>query len=181
MIQCLGHQLWSQVCYLPVFNNIFRKADGSIDANPQNLTVIGATFDVEIHVPPMVADALRAAGQEVPAPITGLALIDTGATLMSADEACLQKLKLTPIGTIDSITAKGPMLQKTYVARLYFPRMSAEFNQLFNLIQLPGSDLAGQMVPLVPPQPMIVLLGRTALAHCQFTWNGPLGIWTLAY
>lgn len=145
------------------------------------LMAVGACMDVEIHIPPVVADALKAAGKSVPPPVTGMAMVDTGATLTCANEDCLKKLNLPPIGTVTSLTANGPVLQNQYVARLYFPRMPATFNAAFELIALPGSNLTGQKVPVVPPQDLIVLIGRTALARCILVWNGPAGYWSLSH
>ncbi len=42
-----------------------------------------------------------------------------------------------------------------------------------------GVNLDGQMIPSVPPQPIIALLGRNLLEKGILIYNGVGGFWTL--
>jgi hypothetical protein len=112
----------------------------------------------------------------VPAPQTGIALIDTGATMTCVHEPILKLLTLNPIGAVTSGTANGPVQQSLYPASLHFTALGFGIE----LDQVAGVDLAGQTVPLNPPQNVVALIGRNVLSRCIFIYNGPGGFWTLA-
>jgi hypothetical protein len=139
--------------------------------------MVGAVLDIEIHVPPQIAKVLTDGGQPVPAPVTGLALIDTGATITGVHHECLSRLALNPIGKMDTGTAGGVVKRDMFPARLVCPSQ----RWAFDLAAVLSVDLAGQLIPMVPqPQPVIALLGRNFLEKCLFIYNGPGGFWTLS-
>lgn len=98
-----------------------RVNDSSGNPSPGGLTNVGAFFPIEVHVPPAIAALLDDQNMPVPAPFSGLALIDTGATLTCVHETLLARLGLNPIGVITSGTASGPVQQNVYPARIVFP------------------------------------------------------------
>lgn len=130
---------------------------------------------VEIHVPPVIAQVLISRGDPVPAPVTGLALVDTGATFTCVHERVLQQLGLNPVGVVTSGTAGGPVQQSQYPVRLLSPDQGWTFDLITTAV-----DLRGQQVPVQPPQDLIALIGRDLLRNCVLVWNGPAGFWTLA-
>jgi len=158
---------------LPVYNR-FLLNPANNQADPALLTLAGAVLPIEIHVPPVIAQVLVDRGDPVPAPITGLAIIDTGATLTCVHEPVLQQLGLNPTGIVHSGTASGPVQQSQYPARLISPDQGWTFD-----VTATGVNLTGQQVPTSPPQPLIALIGRDLLQNCVLIWNGPGGFWTL--
>jgi len=139
------------------------------------LTQLGAFFPVEVHVPPQIADVMVKAGQVIPKGISGIGLIDTGATLTCIEENALISLGLHPIGQVNSGTANGLKPCNVYPARIVFPTKG----WTFDLGQAMGVNLAGQTIPTNPPQPIIALLGRNLLERSVFIYNGITGLWTI--
>ena len=158
---------------MPVHNRfVLNPANNSPDQ--ALLAVAGAVLPIEIHVPPVIAQALVARGDPVPTPMSGLALIDTGATLTAVHEPVLQQLGLNPTGIVQSGTANGPVQQSQYPTRLVSPDQGWTFD-----VTATGVNLTGQQVPTNPPQQLIALIGRDLPQHCLLIWNGPGGFWTL--
>jgi hypothetical protein len=158
---------------MPIYNRFFR--DSSQQINPNGLMLVGAVLPIEIHVPPQIAQVLADRGDPIPAPVSGLALIDTGATLTCVHEPVLQQLGLNPIGIVQSGTASGPVQQSQYPARLVSP----DQGWTSDINAVTGVNLSGQQIPLDPPQDLIALIGRNLLQHWVLIWNGPGGFWTL--
>ena len=139
------------------------------------LMAAGAFLSVDVDLPPQVSSTVTAAGQAPPPSATGLALVDTGATLTAVHEPLLKGLGLNPVGVVTSGTAAGPIQQSLYFARLVFPVLGWTIDQ-----QVTGVDLTGQAVQTNPPQPIVALLGRNLLQNAVLIWNGPAGSWALA-
>lgn len=121
---------------------------------------------------------LGANAAALPAPVSGVALIDTGATATCVHEPVLQQLGLNPIGTIDSGTAAGLTQHKLYPARLEFPAdgIDREFNSVA------GVNLAGQAVILGgATHPIIALIGRDVLSDWILIYNGVGGVVTISF
>ena len=153
---------------------------GAPDRDPANLQKVGAYTPVEIHTPSAIAAAFNAAGQPIPAPVTGLALIDTGATFTGLDNKVAATLGLNPVNIVNVGTADGMAQANVYTVRLEFPTLGNNVDPW----QTVGADLTGQSIqtdPGTPPQDIIVLIGRDYLQHCLMIWNGPNGSWTIAY
>ena len=130
----------------------------------------GANTPVDVSAPTALAAALPAATSA-----TGLAHVDTGATLTCVHEPILQGLGLKPVGVINSGTAAGPVQQSLYFARLTFPVFGWSGD-----LQVVGVDPSGQQVPTDPPQNMTALLGRNLLQYWLLVWNGPGGFWSIS-
>ena len=137
---------------------------------------MGAFFSIEIHIPPKIAQVLTDAGQPVPSCVTGLGLIDTGATSTCVHEKILQDLGLNPVGIVNSGTASGQKEQNVYPARIVCPTEGWGLD----LSRAVGVDLTGQIIPKIPPEPIIALLGRDLMKHWVFTYNGVGGFWTVS-
>lgn len=161
---------------ISIYNHLMTSVPGPIPLDPQALVVAGAYFPIEVHVPTAMAEALTQAGHSVPPPQTGLAILDTGATITAVHEPALAALGLTPVNVVQMGTANGPTLQNIYAARIHFPTTGWNLE----LQQVVGSNLDGQVIPIQPPQPMICLIGRNTLRDWVLVWNGPGGFWTVA-
>jgi hypothetical protein len=139
------------------------------------LAATGAFTHADVAPPAAVASSIIASGQAPPASRTGVALIDTGATLTCVHEPDLIALGLNPVSTVTSGTAAGPVQQSIYVARLTFPQFGWSGD-----LAVAGVDLTGQQVKTSPPQSIVALLGRNILSSWTLVWNGPGGFWSVA-
>ena len=158
---------------MPTHNQFMLDSNGKISARA--LANTGAFFPIEVHVPPQIADALVASGQTIPSCITGMGLIDTGATYTCIHEDALKTLGLNPFDIVNSGTADGPKQQNVYAARIVFPTKG----WTLDLGKCVGVNLSGQVVPINPPQPIIALLGRNLLERGILIYNGSGGMWTI--
>ena len=153
---------------MPIHNSILLDANGQPSA--QALVRTGAILNVAISVHPALAASLDRHGSFAPAPVTGLALIDTGATMTAIDQNVATQLDLAPVGTIRTGTAGGRMDFSLYPVRITFPDAGLPGT---DLTRAAGCDLAGQGYP--------ALIGRDILANFVMTYNGPLGQIILAH
>lgn len=158
---------------MPVHTQFIRDKNGKLSAGI--LAQVGAFFPIEVHVPPQIAAVMVKAGQPLPKTISGIGLIDTGATLTCIQEDILVSLGLNPIGQVDSGTANGLKPCNIYPARIVFPTKG----WTLDLGQAMGVNLTGQIIPTDPPQPIIALLGRNLLERSVLIYNGITGFWTI--
>ena len=126
---------------------------------------------VEIGVPSAITKSLTKAGKPVPAPVAGMALIDTGASQSCVHSDAIAGLGVSPVGSGNVGTPSGQGSHYKYPARLNFTDMgfTIEFSSAI------GVDLTGQL-----GGNMVVLVGRDILARCLFIYNGSSGCFTLA-
>ena len=162
---------------MPTHNKFYRHPTTG-DLDPAGLMVMGAFLQVAIHVPPAIANDLAAKNEPVPSPVSGVAVIDTGATMTCVHESILKdQLGLNPISVITVGTASGRTQRNVYPARI----LTTEQNITLDLDGVAGVDLTGQTVQTSPrPQDVIALLGRSFLSHCLLVWNGPGGFWSFS-
>ncbi len=109
-------------------------------------------------------------GKPLPNPVTGLALIDTGATLCMVDVSVLGELGVPPSGIENIIGATGQGKQPTYPASLAFPGTPIPPIAFTNFI---GSNLKDAGI--------IALLGRNVLMSFVIVYNGPGGFVSLSF
>ena len=122
------------------------------------------------------ADALTAAGQQVPDVQKMTALIDTGASCTCVDPDIIQALSLTPTGSIQVFTPSTG--SQAHTADQYDARI-----QIFCTAHQAPLELP--VVPIIASklksQGIDALIGRDILAHCLLSYNGQSGFYTLAY
>lgn len=135
---------------------------------------MGPLLQVEVHVPAALAAVMSNTGQTIPAPITGWALIDTGATLTAVNADTATQLGVSPVGVASGGTAGGQVQHSLYPVRLMFPGtgLDIEFGQAA------GVNLTGQVVG---GHQIVALIGRDVLAGCVLTYNGPGGMFSLSF
>src|SRR5581483_1416795 len=133
----------------------------------------GAIIDIEISLPQALVDLYTKQGKPLPQSVAGLALIDTGATKSCVHDAIMQQLEVNATGVATSQTAYGPRQCNLYPAHFRFPsaQIDIEFNSVMEV------DLTGQ---IVNGQQLIALIGRDVLSRTVFTYNGPMGMYTLS-
>jgi predicted aspartyl protease len=119
---------------------------------------------------PDFAAALTKQNRPLPAPVNGMALLDTGAGGTSVDEQIAIKMGLVPVGPgqITSAThQKQPCL--VYPIHLEFPGG----NLKIDVTRAAGLPLAAEGIS--------VLIGRDVLSRCVMIYHGPDGSVTLSF
>jgi len=161
---------------MPVFNSLFYDSPAQNNQpSPAILANLGPIVPVEISIPGALAELYTKQGHALPQPKAGLALVDTGASASCVDDEVITQLGVNPIRTAEIHGSAGQHQVNVYPAHLRFPSMpnfEIEFSAAF------GVNINAQKVG---DQPIIALLGRDLLTHCELTYNGTLGMFTLAF
>ncbi len=112
----------------------------------------------------------------MPAPVSGVALIDTGAGVSGIDLSVIAHLEVQPVGQVTVAGVTGEKLRSKYPARFTFPGTSIPD---LNFGELVEAELSNQAIA-GNPGPLIALIGRDILHHFILIYNGPSGNFTLA-
>lgn len=157
---------------MPIYDGGFRDPQGQ--PLPSALGNVGPILPVEITIPAALSRFLAAQNQQIPPPVSGIALIDTGATRSCAEQGIMTQLGVNPIGRVRLGTARGRSMHYLYPAKFRFPqiRFEVEYSSVV------GVDLRGQGVG---NQPIIALIGRDLLSRCVFIYHGTQGSYSLAF
>lgn len=129
----------------------------------------GPCVDVVVGVSRPRYEALLAAQQPVPAPITLRGLLDTGAMCTAIDADVLMRLGLTQTGSIQchtpSTQAGTPVEMRTFDVGLgLFHPQGSHGALVLNPISVTENRLAHQGIQ--------ALIGRDILCNCLFVFNG---------
>lgn len=130
----------------------------------------GPCSAVEIHVPDALANQLQAAGTVIPPPITGVGLLDTGASISGIDDAHAQQLGLVPISSTQVATPSGSATQRLYGVKLEFP---GTMLPPVPFLMVTGSQIKNQGID--------VLIGRDYLNDKVLIYNGPMRLYTICF
>jgi predicted aspartyl protease len=155
---------------MPIHNQFSLDPNGQMSA--AELRRKGPRIPVQISIPVPLAQKLTSQGLPIPAPQTGEALIDTGASITCVDLQTIQALSLQPVNQTTITTPS----QINATASVY--AVSIDFPQL--PIQRVARNLRVAGVTLLP-QGFIALLGRDFLAGVVLTYNGVGGFFTIAH
>lgn len=145
--------------------------DGKTVALPPPIALMqrGPIVQVTIGIEQNIAQQLLSQGAQLPQPVSGVALIDTGATSTCIDDAIAQQLKLPVVDVITIASAPHPnSKQNVYPALIEV----VGFNIKFNALRAIGVPLANQGIQ--------VLIGRDLLQVCTLFYNGMIGSFTLS-
>jgi predicted aspartyl protease len=137
-------------------------------ASSAALTAQGPVVNAELHPPPAL---LQLSPGTVFAVQAGLALVDTGASATVVDEAALRALGVQPVGVTRVQTPSGSEEQLVYPAELAFPGN--------NLPRTTFAMVIGS--PHLAVQGLLALIGRDVLQRALLIYNGPSGVFTLAF
>lgn len=137
----------------------------------------GPVVEVQVEVPQALAAALSALGQPIPAPVQGLALIDTGASVSAVDVTVIQQLGVQQVGQVSLATPTGAQPRQTFPGRFTFPSGNIPPMDFQTLV---GADLIQQGIAGTNT-PFIALIGRDILCHFVLVYNGLDGSFSLAF
>jgi predicted aspartyl protease len=144
--------------------------DGKIVEVPgaPGLIQLGPRIPVVIHVPDQFAAELTKQGKPVPPPISGFALIDTGAGSTCIDEEAAKTLGLPVINVVDMSSAShGSHKANVYPTKLQMTGLPVGINTASAI----GAPLAKQK--------LLALIGRDVLSRFILIYNGANGEFTL--
>lgn len=137
-----------------VYNHYYPDGNNQINTqeSAQRLALHGPTIPVAVSVTQAYAEALERLGRPVPPAVSGLALIDTGASFCAVDDSVVRQLGVLPFGSTLIAGATGAADQPTYPASLSFPGTPIPNITFFDFIGSPLAQLG-----------IIVLMGRNVL------------------
>jgi hypothetical protein len=160
---------------MPIFNRYFLIPDPNTQGNTtfghEALFNAGPRLPVEIKIPNALANYLTQKGQPVPSPVSGDALVDTGASVSCVDETVIQNLGVNPVGISQVGTPSS-----ANISQFQYPVLFA-----FPGTTLPAIEIAHALGSVLQPQGLLALIGRDILSSFVFTYNGVGGFITLSY
>jgi len=135
----------------------------------QALVQRGPIINVTVGLERSMATALIGQGSKVPTPISGLALIDTGASVTCIDNSKAIELGLPVVDTVKMMSASHDAIdQPAYPIHIEIIGTAIQFS----LPKAMGANLA--------PQGLLALIGRDVLSLFTMFYNGQTGQITLS-
>lgn len=160
---------------MSVYNNIFleKDASGGNKINPSILFNFGPLINVSITLPKALETFYSQQSKPLPQPVSGIALIDTGAKKTCVHDSIMKQLGVNTIGQVTSHTANGARQCNLYPAHFTFlgANIEVDFTAVVE-VNLTGQIFNGQQV--------IALIGRDVLANTLFVYNGKMGMYTIS-
>jgi hypothetical protein len=149
---------------MPIYNLPFYTSDSETRPSPEALRITGAKLDVEIFLHEQLVSLFTRKGMPLPSPITGKALIDTGASRSAVDVKLINDhLKLSSMGVAEMVTPSGIKEKRNiYPISMCFPGTNLPRIPLLPTV---GCDLHEQNI--------VALLGRDVLSKFVLIYNGP--------
>jgi predicted aspartyl protease len=155
---------------VPIFKiKLHSQGQVPIPPNAALLQAAGPLVEVQIEVPDALAQQLKSAGAPIPAPVRGMALIDTGATMTAVDAGVFAALGVNPVGVVPVGTAGGPARHPVYPIKLQLQGIGL----VLNFGRVTGAPLGGMN--------LVALLGRDVLARMILIYDGPTSEYTLSF
>jgi predicted aspartyl protease len=144
--------------------------DGKTVPIPPQVALVqrGPVVQVSVSVGQIIAQQILQQGGTLPPPVSGLALIDTGATTTCIDEEAARQLSLPAIDVVTVASASHAATEQNV-----YP-ISIE------VVGLPIVVNASRAIgAALKAQGLLVLIGRDVLQSCVLIYNGPSGHFTL--
>ena len=163
---------------MPLFETVYggkgKLKDGREVAVPPRTVLqrMGPCLPVIISATQEHQDTLVQRGIEVPNPISGTGLIDTGASVTAVDEDVCRKMALTVTSAMQVSHPGGNETRACYAIQIHFP--GTPIPPLIAPMAISVNLGGGQ-------PPYILLISRDLLAHLRMVYNGPMGRIELAF
>lgn len=126
-------------------------------------------MQVSISLGQAAAAQVVQAGGTVPASVTGLALIDTGASSTCIDADTATKMNLPVIDVVSMTSAShAATMQNVYPIQI----------EIIGVPIIVNADRA--MGAALSAQGLLAIIGRDVLQHCIFVYNSVTGSFSLA-
>ncbi len=159
---------------MPVYNAAYTAlppgGQGPPQPSPGSLQTAGPVVPVQVEIPTALAAQLQHGNARIPAPVAGLALIDTGASISAVDAGVIQGLGVQQVG-VASVGGVGGVAQHAlFPCRLVFPGVPFPPIDFASIVAAP---LVGIGSVQAPGQRTIALVGRDLLQHFILIYNGP--------
>jgi hypothetical protein len=138
----------------------------------------GPTVRVEVGVGRTMRQSLLAAHRPIPQPVTLTALLDTGADVTCIDSRALARIALhrqRAFLRVNAPSTAGFAYSPAYFAGLLILHPSGRAADYLSIPDILVAD-----IPLGMPS-CEMLLGRDALAHCRFDYDGRAGTFAPEY
>lgn len=147
----------------------FRIADQTCNPVPLQLQNRGPIVPVAVSISDVQRRSLARTGMPAPRPVTGLALLDTGATVTCIATESAEEAGLPTVGTGRMMSAT----EESVEVPLYAAKVDIQGFVGINAPQAHGS-------PALAAQGLVALIGRDVLSRCAFVYNGPDAAFTLS-
>jgi predicted aspartyl protease len=134
----------------------------------------GALFSVKLMASPQRVAKLKSLGMVFPVPVVGRALVDTGASHTCIDIGIINALGLSPTGStpVHTPSTRGAaIVMDLYDVSVVFG--DGKPGPRTYTLELIETDLASQGFDL--------LVGRDILARCILNYDGPNGVFSIAF
>ena len=153
------------------FSGQHKALDGTLSQVPSPIVLRdrGPCIQVTINIAETIAEQLVQQGKPVPPPVSGMALVDSGASSTCIDDGLAQRLGVPAIDVVQvSSASHAATLQNVYPIRIEVVGTGIKVN-------VPRAIGAA-----LDPQGIIALIGRDFLQHCTLFYNGVTGEITLS-
>ena len=127
----------------------------------------GALVQIQISIPTVLADQMRAQGQTVPPPQIAVGMIDTGASISTVSEAVAQAAGLQQVGSVP-ISGVGGTSER--------PVMSCSFGLPEYGVVVDPAEI---VVVTINAPGFEILVGRDILQALELKYQGPHGLFNL--
>ncbi len=126
-------------------------------------------MQITVSVAETIVDQLVQQGKPVPQPVSGMAMIDTGASATCIDDALAQRLGVPAIDVVQvSSASHAATSQNVYPVQIEVVGANIRV------------DVPRAIGAALEPQGIVALIGRDFLQHCTLFYNGITGEITLS-
>ena len=150
--------------------------DGTYAPNPGGLVQGGPIVPVTLQISDSLRQVLRKQRKAIPKPVSGVALIDTGAssTCFDEDAAAQARLPIVNIGKMSSATHTNVEVP------VYDGQLVLEGFGNFNVTAAMGVKLSSLGLHVPELGNVVALIGRDALSACVLVYHGAEGFVSLS-
>jgi hypothetical protein len=143
------------------------------------LAETGALLQVTVGIPPALEQLCLKNSIAIPTPISGYAMIDTGASASAVHEQIFIDFGVQPIDHIPMSTPHSKdKFSFVYPSRIQFPGLNLVGDQMFSMMRVVGCELQWKTFD---NKEIIMLVGRDLLRHFLVIYNGVQSDVTLSY